>query len=117
MSEDTTSALIRQVQWADDAVVAEVVGEITLAQSGQFQEELDPILAKKPAKLVLDLAGVGYMDSSGIASLVKVLHRVRSAGAAMRLAGMSQRVRSLFEITRLDGVFEIDATTEDALNA
>jgi len=64
---------------------------------------------------VVDLSGVGYMDSSGVASLVKLLARVRRRQVDLKLAGMTRRVRSVFEITRLDTVFEIFASVQEAL--
>jgi len=117
MSGEVTESLIRQVDWVDKAAVVIIAGEITLNQTTRFQEDLSDVLTEKPTQVILDLAGVGYMDSSGIASLVKMLSRVRAGGATMHLIGASARIRSLFEITRLDNVFDIRDTREDVLNA
>ena len=117
MSGEVTDSLIRQVDWVDKAAIVVIVGEINLSQTSRFQEELSDVLTEKPTQVILDLAGVSYMDSSGIASLVKMLSRARAAGATMHLVGASARIRSLFEITRLDNVFDIRDTREDALNA
>ena len=108
-------SLIQNVRWVDRSAVVEVTGEVNLAHSNVFQEDLANIVAEKPQRLVLDLTGVTYMDSSGIASLVKMLSRAKAIGASMHLVGMSDRVRSLFEITRLDHVFEIHTTCDEAL--
>lgn len=117
MSEGQSESLIRNVNWVDKAAVVEVVGEINLSHTSQLQDDLGTVLADSPTRVVLDLAGVSFMDSSGIASLVKMLSRARAIGASLHLAGMSDRVHSLFEITRLDNVFSIHATCEEALNA
>jgi len=117
MSDGQTDSLIRNVNWVDKAAVVEMAGEINLAHSNQLQDDLTEVIAKQPQRVVLDLAGVTYMDSSGIASLVKMLSRTRAIGASLHLAAMSDRVRSLFEITRLDDVFHIHATCEEALDA
>jgi anti-anti-sigma factor len=55
------------------------------------------------------------MDSSGVASLVKLLSRVRRSSAALKLCGLTDRVRGVFEITRLDSVFEIYGGEDEAL--
>ena len=54
----------------DDTVVASPVGEIDLARSPSLRNRLAEILAEKPARLIIDLAQVPYMDSSGVATLV-----------------------------------------------
>ena len=115
MSDNAPDSLVKDVRWADKDAIVSVAGEINLARSNQFQEDVAAVVSDGPKRLVLDLSGVTFMDSSGIASLVKMLSRVRAAGASMHLAGMSDRVRSLFEITRLDQVFKIYATCDEAL--
>ena len=57
---------------------------------------------------------VAYVDSSGLATLVGILKNMRSYGGKMRIAGMSPKVKSLFEITKLDKLFEIMASEEEA---
>ena len=97
--------------------VFEATGDIDLHRSSEFQQALLDLAGKRPEQIVLDLTGVGYMDSSGVASLVKLLARVRRDHIALKLAGLTPRVRSVFEITRLDTVFEIYPTTQEALQS
>ena len=111
---------VRKVEWIGSeprSVVVEAAGDIDLHRSAEFQRALLELPAKRPARIVLDLSAVPYMDSSGVASLVKLLARVRRENIALKLAGLTPRVRSVFEITRLTTVFEIFATTEEALNS
>jgi len=111
---------IRNVRWVgpdNKAVVVEAAGDIDLHRSTTFQQGLLDVARGGPERIVLDLAGVGYMDSSGVASLVKLLARVRRDGVELKLAGLTPRVRSVFEITRLDTVFDIHGSTEEALQA
>jgi len=98
---------IREVRWEGRAVVVRAAGDIDLSRSVDFQRQLLLLLDERPERIVVDLTGVPYMDSSGIASLVKVLSRARKAGTGLFLVGLSARVRSLFQITRLDRVFQI----------
>ena len=106
---------IQEVRWDGQAVVVTAVGDIDLNSSADFQEKLLALLAKGPQHIVLNLRQVPYMDSSGVASLVKLLSRARRQGVSLRLSGLCERVRSIFEITRLDSVFEICSTEEEAL--
>ena len=107
---------IQGIRWKDRAVVVDVVGDIDLHSSPQFQDALLRLLDDKPDRIVVNLAQVAYMDSSGIASLVKLLSRVRRSGSAMFLVALNDRTRSLLEITRLDSVFDIHDTEEEALS-
>ena len=115
MTEDQQDKPVKDVQWHGNTAVVQAVGDINIYSSADFQDSLRPVLARKPERIVIDMAGVDFMDSSGIASLVKMLSRAKAVGASMHLAAMSDRVRSLFEITRLDNVFTIHATCDEAL--
>ena len=95
-------------------MVVEVAGDIDMTRSVPFQHELLALLPDSPQRVVVDLTDVPYMDSSGVASLVKLLSRARTAGKSVSLAGLNPRVRSIFKITRLDKVFEIHDTAQEA---
>ena len=99
----------------DDLVVASPVGEIDLARSPSLRSRLGELLGEKPARLIIDLSKVPYMDSSGVATLVEALQVSRSKNSTLVLAGMQDRVRSVFEIARLDTVFTIVADTATAI--
>jgi anti-sigma B factor antagonist len=65
------------------------------------------LLDAKPARLVLDLSRVPFMDSSGVATLIEALQLQRRAGSKLVLHGLQPKVRGIFEIARLDTVFTI----------
>jgi anti-sigma B factor antagonist len=116
MNEEVPDSPIQSWRWEDKSVVVEVVGDIDLNRSVVFQRDLLKLLEdEKPETVIINLSRVPYMDSSGVASLVKLLSRVRKGGRSLRLAGLTDRVRSIFEITRLDSVFDIFATEQEAL--
>ncbi len=115
MTEESSGCPLRDVRWVQDAAVANICGDIDLSRSAEFQQALLALLDRKPSRIVVNLRDVPYMDSSGVASLVKVLSRARRCGVGLALAAMTDRVRSVFEITRLDSVFEIHPTEEEAL--
>ena len=107
---------VRAVRWVGRDVVVDATGDIDLHRSVGFQQKLLELMDDNPRCIVVNLTDVAYMDSSGIATLVKVLSRTRRSGAALMLCGMNDRVRSVFEITRLDTVFSIFATEQEALS-
>jgi anti-sigma B factor antagonist len=94
--------------------VLALAGEIDLARSPELRLRLREEMDRRPSRLVIDLAKVTYMDSSGVATLVEALQRSKSAGTRLLLSELQPRVRSIFTISRLDTVFEIVPTTEDA---
>jgi len=106
---------VRNVRWEGDTAVIEVEGDIDLHRSPRFQKGILSVLNDKPGKVVLDLSGVPYMDSSGVASMVKLLSRTRERGIGLKLANTSTKVKSILEITSLDTVFELTDSLDDAL--
>jgi anti-sigma B factor antagonist len=101
----------------DASVIVSPEGDIDLSRSPVLRTTLREAQAKKPARLVVDLSGVDYMDSSGVATLVEALQIARRNNTKMILCGLKERVRSIFEIARLDTVFTIAASQEAAMGA
>jgi len=96
-------------------VVVEVSGEVDMMSSPDLRKVLKEAVREKPALLVLNLDRVNYMDSSGIATLVECLKEMRAYGGRLRLAGMRQEIQEVFRLARLEEVFEIVPTEEEAL--
>ncbi len=98
---------VHSVKWEGKTATVEAEGDIDFHCSSRFQKSLMAVLGKKPKQVIVDLSGVPYMDSSGVASLVKLLGRTRKAGIELKLLNPSVKVMSILEITSLDTVFEI----------
>lgn len=64
--------------------------------------------------LLINLSGVRYMDSSGIATLVEAMQTCMKQGMRLRLVDPSPPVRDVFELARLSSIFEIFANMDDA---
>lgn len=107
---------VQNIRWDGQVAIVELQGDIDLHRSSVLQETLMDLLDKHPSRVVIDLGEVPYMDSSGVASLVKLLSRCRTAKCELVLANPASKVRSIFEITRLDSVFDIRSNVEDALS-
>ena len=98
-------------------VVVGISGEIDLDTAPTLREELLRVLGQGPPHLVLDIAKVGFLDSSGLGVLVGTLRRARMLGGSVRIASPSRQVREVLEITGLDAVFPVHETVEDAVAA
>ena len=66
-------------------------------------------------RLLIDFSRTGYIDSSGLGALVSISKKVRENNGTLRLAGLNEDLRSLFELTKLDTLFTITETPEQAL--
>lgn len=88
-------------------VVVTASGEIDYSDAPHFREALVRAGQGRPALLVVDLSGVGYMNTPGVATLVEALQTARRNRTRLVLAGLSERVAAVFEIARLTRVFEI----------
>ncbi len=97
-----------------DGVVVRPIGEIDLSCAAVLRKRLGEIQHGKPARLIVELSAVPYMDSSGVATLVEAMQIARRAGSKLVLCAMQDKVRSIFEIARLDMVFAIVDTLDEA---
>ncbi|HEY0963945.1 MAG TPA: STAS domain-containing protein [Pseudomonadales bacterium] len=89
-----------------------VSGEVDLQYSPQLREKiLASLKAGRP--LLIDLAGVSYIDSSGIASLVEGYQAAKSAKLGYGLMNISQTAMQVLTLTRLDRIFQIYASAAD----
>ncbi len=88
-----------------DGPVVVVEGEIDVASAPALEKHLEEVPAS--GDLTVDLRQVGFLDSTGIGVLVGAQQRRREQGGRVRLVIDTDRLRRLFEITGLTGVFEI----------
>jgi len=103
------------IEWIDKDVVVRITGDIDAARAPSTQQPLLELLDKNPRRIVVNFQGVKYMDSAGLASFVKLLSRARKKNVELHMVELSAMLKGLFEITRLDTVFDISDTEEAAL--
>jgi anti-sigma B factor antagonist len=92
-------------------------GEIDLHVSPEVAESLRTMIEKKPKIVVVDLAKVTYLDSSGLAVLIEGMQNVQEYGGKFALANVQESVQHIFDIARLDQVFQIFPDVDSALTA
>ncbi|MFH1748091.1 MAG: STAS domain-containing protein [Planctomycetota bacterium] len=111
---DESDALKISITTRDDDQIVRVTGEVDLHTSPCLRSHLLRLIENAPARLVIDLTDVGHMDSSGVGTMVEAKRLLERRGGKVVLAGMQQRVKSVFEITQLDKFFTIVASVEEA---
>lgn len=92
-------------------------GRVDSQGSVDLDLALQSALSEKKNKLILDMAEVRYMNSSGLRTLADILTQTREAGGDTKLVALNAKVRRVFEIIGFDNFFEIYETESDALSA
>ena len=90
-------------------------GDIDINTSPQAKKIFDKVLKDKSGKVLINLQKVEYIDSSGLATLVEILKNIKVYGGKLKLSNLSNKVRSLFEITKLEKLFDISDSQDEAL--
>jgi anti-sigma B factor antagonist len=100
-----------------DHTVVTVRGEVDLASSAQLRDCLAEITEKVSPRLVVDLEGVGFIDSTGIGVLVGGIKRARGQGGELALVCTQRRILKVLEITGLTRVFPVYDGLDEAVGA
>jgi len=95
--------------------VYNVVGDIDINSAPEMKKTFDAVTKDKKEQILIDLKEVEYVDSSGLATLVEVLKNVRVYSGKFKIASLTTKVKGLFEITKLDKLFDIYADADAAL--
>ncbi len=101
----------------NDVAVCVINGEVDISSSPDLKKYFEQVAKKKPEKVLIDFSDVSYVDSSGLATFVDILKKVRLYGGKMKFAGLSDKVKGLFEMTKLDKLFDIAGDTAAALDS
>jgi anti-sigma B factor antagonist len=112
-----TAPPIRPMPRTDYPNVLPLEGEIDLHISPEIADSLREMIEKKPKVLVVDLAQVTYLDSSGLAVLIDAMQNVQEYGGKFALTNVQESVQHIFEIARLDQVFRIFPDVDSALGS
>jgi len=101
-----------------EVIVLDISGRITLGEGNVMLREIVRDLADKGNKrIILNLAEVNYMDSSGLGELVKTHTTTRNKGGELKLINLNKKVHDLFQMTRLSAVFDIQENEASALRS
>ncbi len=111
MSDHT---LTIQTSRTASALVLAPQGEIGTHEAPTVQQAVKEAFESKPAKVVIDLSGVGYMATSGLATLVQAAQISKATNVPLVLCNLQERVQAVMEICRLTKIFKIVPTQADA---
>jgi anti-sigma B factor antagonist len=103
----SADTVIARVEDLPDGKCVALAGEIDYHRSPEMRSQMLAVIAARPKRLVIDMTAVPYMDSSGVATLVETLTAINRAGGKLVLCGLQPKVRSIFQIAKLDSVFKI----------
>ncbi len=106
-------------RWREgDVVVISCEGRITLGlATNTLRNLMREAMESGARKLVVDFSGTTQLDSTGIGELVGALSLANEKGAALKLAKMPPKIRELLRITRLDTVFDVRESLQEALES
>ena len=99
----------------DDVPILTLSGRLDASAAPGIATWLEETVQGQPSNIVVDLGNVTFIDSTGLAILVKGMRRCRQQGGELVLCGLQQPVRVIFELTRLDQAFGIFSTDVEAL--
>ena len=103
---------------AGDVAVLDLSGKITIGDgSVALRTAIRRLLEERKGKILLNLAGVGYIDSSGIGELVSSYTVINDAEGQLKLLNLTQKLQDLLAITKLLTVFDVYDSESEALNS
>jgi anti-sigma B factor antagonist len=111
------NASVRTSPEHPEASIVDVEGEIDVLTSPRLKSALAALVDGGSSLVVVNLAQVKYMDSTGLGVLVSAMKRIREKNGTIVLSGLNSHLSKIFEITGLRKVFEVYPTEDDALNA
>jgi len=99
------------------SVTLKITGEIDLHASPELRARLQDCVKAKTPRLLIDFTGVEYIDSSGLATLIEYVRESGTFGGKLALFGLQKKVRTIFDLVRLNELFVITDTAEESVLA
>jgi anti-sigma B factor antagonist len=97
-------------------IIYKLEGEIIdKSQTVELTEQINKMISSGKKNIVLELSGLRYMNSSGLNVLVGILTKARNAGGEVLVCNISAKVRELLVVTKLDTIFHILPSVEEAI--
>jgi len=103
------------VSTENGVTVVDVEGQLIVGNRQELKQKILEELENGERKFVVDFADTGYIDSSGLGVLVSLSKKIREQGGELRLASLNEDLRTLFELTKLDTLFKIAGSRDEAL--
>ena len=108
---------LKEVSTDNDVLLIELnEGNLDASNAREFRDSIQ-LMMRERTRVVLDMAGVKFVDSSGLGALISCLRLLNGREGDFRLCAMSKPVRALFELMRIDRVFNIHNTRDEAVSS
>jgi anti-sigma B factor antagonist len=117
LNETTEPAESMDIQTIDGVALLRLGGRFDAHQAPQIGAWLHAASTRTPARVVINLEGVHFLDSTALGTLVKAMKRCRQQGGDLRICGLQQPVRIIFELTRLDRALALYDSEVEAMQA
>ena len=104
-----------QAKDASGVTVVQVEGQLIVGNRQELKDLVQAAVDQGDRRVLIDFSRTGYIDSSGLGALVSLSKKIRESGGELRLSGLNEDLRSLFELTKLDTLFAIAETPKQAL--
>jgi anti-sigma B factor antagonist len=99
-------------------VILDIYGAISMGESKEkFVNKMDSLLLQQESNVLLNLAGINYVDSTGIGELVGYMSKFTQNNRHLKILKPHERVKKLLNITKLDTIFEIFEDEEEAVKS
>ena len=98
-------------------LVVTVDGQLIVGNRQELKQRILDALDAGDKRFLIDFSRAGYIDSSGLGVLVSLSKKIRDQGGDLRLAGLNEDLKTLFELTKLDTLFSISDSPAEALGA
>lgn len=106
------------IEHANDVLVVTLSGEYLDASTVKdFKADISQVMEGEIKKVVFDMSGLQFIDSSGLGAILSCLRKLNGAGGDLKLCGMTKPVRALFELVRMHRIMDIYNTREEAVKA
>ena len=103
---------------AGDIIILDLTGRMTLGEGDEIlKDKINSLVLDGHKKIVLNLAGVPYIDSSGLGEIVRTYTTVSRQGGSLKLLNLTKRITDLLSITKLLTVFETHDSEDDAVRS
>jgi anti-sigma B factor antagonist len=99
-----------------DTLVLQPIGRLDLLTAGEFKAQLTTAVTEGKRRIIIDMAHVSFVDSSGLGALISGLKAARRAGGDLRIAHVSQQTLTVLTLTTLDRVLRPYASVAEAMS-
>ncbi len=102
----------------NDVIILDLKGKITIGEGDRLlREKITDLLDRGERNIILNMARVSYLDSSGTGEVVSLLMKVKKRNGELKLLSLSQKIKDIFQIAQLLSIFDYYTDEKEAIEA